>query len=219
MRSSSRRPWLSNRQSSTFCALAENSAKLVPRPSQLAPRREDVPADNRMRQLSGTRKIAARGGMVRLSSGTRPSSVMDLADIPDIAAAVMRGVRIENLAPFAGERHPDAVIVIDVRRKIHDDEAARAGVVALADPGEHVAVGVVGDDPFEAGLVAIQLMQRRQRAIKPVEVADQRSGCRHGSSDRADASRASGRGSIRAPGANSQPMNISFLPGWPNMKL
>src|SRR5260370_40509682 len=48
MRPSSRRPWLSNRQSSTFCALAENSAKLVPRPSQLAPMREDVPADNRI---------------------------------------------------------------------------------------------------------------------------------------------------------------------------
>jgi hypothetical protein len=29
--------------------LAENSAKLVPRPSQLAPRREGDPADSRMK--------------------------------------------------------------------------------------------------------------------------------------------------------------------------
>ena len=76
---------------------------------------EDVPADNRMRQLSGTRKMAASGGMVRLSSGTRPSNVVDLADVPDIAAAVMRGVGIEHLAPLAGERHPDAIVVIDIR--------------------------------------------------------------------------------------------------------
>ena len=101
--------------------------------------------------------------MVRLSSGTRPVQRLDLADIPDIAAAVMRGVRIENLAPLAGERHADAVVVIDIRREIHDHEAARARIVAFADPGEHVAVGIVGHDPFKAGLIAIQLVQRRQR--------------------------------------------------------
>ena len=112
--------------------------------------------------------------MVRLSSGTRPSSGLDFADIADIAAAVMRGVRIEDLAPLAGKRHADAVVVIDIRRKIHDHQASRARIVALAHPGEHVAAGVVGDDPFEAGWIAIQLVQRRQRAIEPVEVADQR---------------------------------------------
>src|ERR1700692_1826648 len=45
-RSSSRRPWLSNRQSSTFSAFAENSAKLVPRPSQLAPSGWEAPAES-----------------------------------------------------------------------------------------------------------------------------------------------------------------------------
>ena len=116
-----------------------------------------------MRQLSGTRKIAASGGNGQIEFGHEAFQRLDLADVPDIAAAVMRGVRIEHLAPFAGERHPDAVVVIDVRREIHDDEAARARVVALADPGEDVAAGVVGDDPFEAGRIAIQFVQRRQR--------------------------------------------------------
>ena len=85
----------------------------------------------------------------------------------------MRGVRIENFAPFAGERHPDAIIIIHIRRKIHHHEAPRAGVAALADPAEDVAAGIVGHHPFEAGRVAIQLVQRRQPAINPVEVADQ----------------------------------------------
>ena len=127
-----------------------------------------------MRQLSGTRKIAARGGRVKIEFGHQAVQRLDLADVADIAAAVMRGVRIENLAPFAGERHPDAVVVIYIRRKIHDHKAARAGVVALADPGEHVAAGIVGDDPFETGRIAIHLMQRRQGAVEPVEIADQR---------------------------------------------
>src|SRR6266550_1287565 len=65
-------------------ASAENSAKLVPRPSQLAPRREDVPAVRRMRQLSGTRNIAAKGGMVRLSSGTRPSNAWTSPTFPTL---------------------------------------------------------------------------------------------------------------------------------------
>jgi hypothetical protein len=81
----------------------------------------------------------------------------DFADIPDIAAAIMRGVRIENLAPCAGKRHPDAVIVIYIRREIHDYKAAGARIIALAHPGEHVAAGIVGHDPFEAGWIAVQL--------------------------------------------------------------
>ena len=112
--------------------------------------------------------------MVRLSSGTSAIQRMDFADVPDIAAAIMRGIRIENLVPLAGKRHADPIVVIYVRRKIHDNQTTRAGVAALADPAEHVAVGIVGDDPFEARGVAVHLMQRRQGAIQPVQVADQR---------------------------------------------
>src|SRR5260221_12317520 len=54
-----------------------------------------------------------RNGQVELGNG--PCQGMDPADIADIAAAVMRGVRIEDFLPLASERHPDAVIVINVR--------------------------------------------------------------------------------------------------------
>src|SRR5690606_24441235 len=49
MRSSSRLPWLSNRQSSTLVACAENSAKFTPSPSQVAPRGKGWPSAIRER--------------------------------------------------------------------------------------------------------------------------------------------------------------------------
>src|SRR5579883_1006995 len=47
MRSSSVSPELSNRHSSTFVALAENSAKFTPSPSQVAPSGKGRPSDTR----------------------------------------------------------------------------------------------------------------------------------------------------------------------------
>ena len=144
---------------------------------------------------------------------------VDFADVADIAAAIMGGVRIEHFLPLAAERHANAVIAIDVGREIDDHQAPRVLVESLAQPGEHVAVGVIGDQPFEAGLVAIHLVQRGHRAIEPVEIADQR----------LDA----GMGLVleqvpverlvvipfAALARSRAPMNSSFLPGWPNMKL
>ena len=80
--------------------------------------------------------------------------------VAHVAAAVNSRVAVQHLAPLAGERHPDAVVVIDVRRKIDDHEAACACVVALADPGEYVAAGIVGDSdlamPLRGALDALR---------------------------------------------------------------
>src|SRR3984893_179155 len=113
-----------------------------------------------------------RGGS-ETKLGHRAVQRLDFPGVSDIATAVKRGV-IENLAPLAAEGHTDAVVVIYIRRKIHDHEATRAGIIALADPGEHIATGIIGHHPFEARLIAIELVQRRQRAIELVEIADQR---------------------------------------------
>src|ERR1700756_458883 len=173
MRSSSRRPWLSNRHSSTLSALAENSAKLVPRPSQLAPRREKVPAVRRI-------KLAFRGQEYRgqrrdgeIELARWPIRRLNAADIADIGAAIMGGIGIEYFTPFAAKRHPDAVIVINIRREIDDDDAARAGVAALAHPCEHVVIGVFGNDPLKTIRLAVELMQCGRVAIEAVEVSDQ----------------------------------------------
>ena len=53
-------------------------------PSQPAPRRADVPPVSRIDQLSGTRKIAASGGMVRLSSGVVPSEARTSPILPTL---------------------------------------------------------------------------------------------------------------------------------------
>src|ERR1700744_1632128 len=103
---------MANRQSSSFCALAENNAKLVPRPSQLAPSREGIPADNR---ISGFRYEKYRGQRrdreMKFRDETFPR--LDFADISDIAAAVMFRIRVEHLAPLAGVWNADGIIVID----------------------------------------------------------------------------------------------------------
>src|SRR5437762_10076367 len=111
MRSSSRRPWLSNMQSSTFSAFAENSAKLVPRPSQLAPRRDGVPAVRRIQSAFGYEEDRSQRRNGEIKFVTIALQRFDGAGIADIGAAIVGRVGIERLAPFAAERHLDAVIV------------------------------------------------------------------------------------------------------------
>src|SRR5262245_62255520 len=174
MRSSSRRPWGSNRQSSTFSALAENRAKLVPRPSQLAPRRDGVPAVRRIQSAFGYEEDRSQRRNGEIKFVTIALQRLDGAGVSDIAAAIMGRVGIERLAPLACERHPDTIVVVNVGREIHGDNAARSFAKSLAQPGEHVAAGIVGDEPFEARFLAIEFVQRRRRAVELIEVADLR---------------------------------------------
>src|SRR5262245_24552446 len=124
MRSSSRRPWASNRQSSTFSALAENSAKLVPLPSQLAPRRDGDPAERRIQSAFGYEEDRSQRRNGEIKFVTFAMQRLDAAGVADIAAAIMGGVGVERLAPLAAEGRADPVIVVDVGRKIHDHHAA-----------------------------------------------------------------------------------------------
>src|ERR1700754_3460632 len=114
MRSSSRRPWASNRQSSTFSALAENSAKLVPRPSQFAPRRDGDPADRRIQSALGYEEDRSQRRKGEIKFVAMALQCLEPAGIADIAAAIMGGVRVERLAPTASERSANTVIVVDV---------------------------------------------------------------------------------------------------------
>src|SRR6188508_2429181 len=135
MRSSSRLPWLSNRQSSTFVALAENNAKLVPRPSHVAPSGCGVPAESRMLLLWDEKNCSKRrnckadlgdGAFIQRCYGS---------GVPHIAAAVNRCVGVEHLSPRAGKRHTDAIVAIDLRREIDHDQTARPRILSLAQPG------------------------------------------------------------------------------------
>src|SRR6516164_2385248 len=105
MRSISRRPWLSNKQSSTFSALAENRAKLVPRPSHLAPNGCSAPAEIRTLPLrnekncrKGRNNKADLGNCALVQRGDR-------ARVPDIVGAVQRGIAVEDRAPGPRKWH------------------------------------------------------------------------------------------------------------------
>src|SRR5215510_2815684 len=150
-RSSSRRPWGSNRHSSTRLALAENKAKLVPRPSHVAPRGYGRPAVTRIHLKLRNEK--ERGQRRKGEANLEIVAMLDCrnhARIADIAAAVDCGVGIQRLAPIAAERNPYAIIVAHLGREVHDNEAARPAVAPLAHPRERALLPVVHDYPFES---------------------------------------------------------------------
>src|SRR5262245_28679218 len=158
MRSISRRPWLSNRQSSTRSALAENSAKFVPRPSQVAPRGCGAPAESRMLPLRDE-KNCSKGRNYQTELGN--SSLLQRADrtaVPDIAAAVESGIGVEDLVPGPGKRNPDAIVAVDFGGEVDHHQTACLRLASLAQPGEDATVGVVHDQPLESGLLAIKLV-------------------------------------------------------------
>src|ERR1700743_925207 len=96
MRSCSRRPWLSNRHSSTFSALAENRAKLVPRPSQVAPRRSGVPAETPLfARWNQENCRERRDDKADLWHGMVVQR-LDAAGVPHIGSAIDGGVGIED---------------------------------------------------------------------------------------------------------------------------
>ena len=103
----------SNRQSSTFSACAENSAKLVPLPSKVAPSGCGVPAESTHAQRSGTRKIAASGGTTRRNSARPLPPSRHASRIAGIAAAIDGRIGVEDFAPGAGERHRDAIVAME----------------------------------------------------------------------------------------------------------
>src|SRR5437763_10841971 len=160
MRSTSRRPWRSNRHSSTFSACAENSAKLVPRPSQVAPSGCGNPLDSRTLPVRNEVNCSqGRNNKIDLGNHTLVQRPYRTA-VPDIAAAVGCRIGIENLAPRAGERHLDAIVAINFGREIDDDQATVMRVPSLAQPGEHAALVIVHHQPLEAGTVTVKLVQR-----------------------------------------------------------
>src|SRR4029453_2915093 len=174
MRSVLRLPSRSNRHSSTLVALAEKSAKFVPRPSQVAPSGLGDPAEilplfdlrNEKDGSKGWDNNAKLRRLTRHNGGYRPG-------VPDIAPAVNRGIGIEALPPFAREGHAHAVVAQHLRGEIHHHEAALARVIALPEPRKDAVGRIGGNQPFEAGGIAVQLVQRGQIAVEAVEIAYQ----------------------------------------------
>src|SRR5499427_5367208 len=173
MRSISRRPWLSNRQSSTFSAFAENSAKLVPRPSQVAPNGCGAPAEIRTLALRNEKNCRKwRNNKADLGDCALVQR-RHRALVPDVAAAVQRGITVEDLAPGPRKWHLDAIVAIDLRGEVHHHQAALVRLASFTQPREHAAFGVMHDQPLEPGVFTIEFVQSRYRPVKTIEITDQ----------------------------------------------
>src|SRR5262249_44307252 len=97
----------------------------------------------------------------------------DRTPVPGIAAAVHGGIGVEDFAPGTGERNLDAIVAVNLRRKVDHDEAALLRLASFAQPREDAAIGVMHDQPLESGRVAIELVQSRHRAVQTIEIPDQ----------------------------------------------
>src|SRR5215470_16907691 len=125
MRSLSRLPSRLKRHSSTFVALAENKAKFVPRPSQVAPSGCGEPAETWPLRDLRNEKDGSKGwdNNAKLRTVTRHNGRYR-SGVPDITSAVACGVGIEDFAPLARERYAHAIVVQHLRREIHHHHAA-----------------------------------------------------------------------------------------------
>src|SRR5689334_6888244 len=173
MRSVSRRPSRSKRHSSTFVALAENSAKLVPRPSHVAPNGCGEPAEiNPLRFRNEKDGSKGWDNNADLRNVTRDNGRYG-PRVPDIASGVDSSVGIQDLAPPTRKRHANAIVMENLRSEIHNNQAPFVRAGALSQPGESTVVRIVRNQPLETLRVAIECVQRGQSAIKAIEVADQ----------------------------------------------
>src|SRR5688500_6465702 len=142
IRSVSRLPSLSNRHNSTLVALAENSAKFVPRPSQVAPSVSGAALKGARseprNEIDGSKRSEDK---TKLRSAWRHNGV-SLPTVPDVAATVVRSICIKNLAPWPGKRHPNVIVAAHLRREIDRHQTAIFGIFRFAKPREDAVVGV-----------------------------------------------------------------------------
>src|SRR5262249_9801159 len=143
MRSSSRRPWLSNRQSSTFVAFCENRAKLVPRPSQVAPKGWGEPVDSRLLVL-GNEKNCSKRWNDKADLGNSPLLQRpNTSGVPHIGSAVDGCVGVEHLAPEAREWDADPVVLLHLGREVHHHETTVVDVTSFTQPGKDAPVRIM----------------------------------------------------------------------------
>src|SRR5262245_28826597 len=94
------------------------------------------------------------------------------AEVLHAASAVEWGVAVERLAPEPASRNAQDIVRSRHRREVADNEQRATATPRLPHKADDARVGIVAVDPLEAGLVEIELMQRRLGAVEPVEVGD-----------------------------------------------
>src|SRR5579864_402317 len=93
--------------------------------------------------------------------------------VSDAAAAIARIVGVEYFSIRIARWHADAVIFAHDRRKIDDDDDVVAGLATATLERDDARAAVRRVDPFEAGTLVIELMERALAAHEIVQIADE----------------------------------------------
>src|SRR5581483_10146143 len=111
---------------------AENRAKFVPRPSQVAPSGCGAPDESRALPFWDEKNCSKRrNGKTNLGNKAIFQRAHS-ACIADIAAAVDRGIGVENFPPDTAKGHLNTIVVMDLRREVNDNEAAVVWFLSFA---------------------------------------------------------------------------------------
>src|SRR5689334_375514 len=102
----------------------------------------------------------------------RKSLRQHLALVSDVRAAIKLRIAVENFAPGAVQRHPDAVTIPRDRRHVGDHKDRRI-VSGIAQKRKYRIGAIVADRPLETAWLAIALMQRGFRSVEFIEIANQ----------------------------------------------
>src|SRR5436305_2245369 len=82
----------------------------------------------------------------------------DRPRVPDVTAAVECRISVEDLAPDARKRNFDPVIAVNLGSEVHHNQTPLLRLASLAQPREDAALGIMHDEPFEPGILTIELV-------------------------------------------------------------
>src|SRR5690348_9487493 len=95
---------------------------------------------------------------------------VDAAVVADVAAAVNRGVAVQELGVVTLLRHADAVLGARNRREVEHHDEVLAAVARVAHHRDDAVLVVVAVDPAEARGLEVDLMEGALRLVMPVEI-------------------------------------------------
>src|SRR5690625_4389077 len=96
----------------------------------------------------------------------------DVPAIPDPAAAIFGGIRVQDFAPDAALRQAEIVIMAHHGRHVRDGDHHIAVAVAPLE-AENGLLDITALDPGKAFRCAIELMESSALAVEVVQIADE----------------------------------------------
>ena len=143
----------------------------------------------------GLNTTVASGGTVILSDHGRPCMGKGLASTPPMFPCPLppyRGsIAVQDLLPETAGRRADSIVMMRQRSEVTDEQKHVFRRAALAQKTNHAAGHIVAVDPFEAGCIRIQFVQRGLAAHQRIQIAHPSLQAADAGAERAGATRGS----------------------------